>query len=109
MIIKGRINDADDIEKKTNNNEKTGESRDSGTVKLQLFNPSEVVDCRVSPDVWDSMGGGADLQKIIDKKVDFKIQHIERSFAGDGGKHVSFSGWHLLAVPSLESKPTQQG
>ncbi|MGF1760009.1 hypothetical protein L4D76_19145 [Photobacterium sagamiensis] len=105
MIVHGRINDLDDIEKKTNNNEKTGESRDSGTVKLQVFNPSEVLDCRISPDLWDSMGGGADLKKLIDKKLEFKIQHIERTFAGDGGKHVSFSGYHLLGVPSLDAKP----
>lgn len=108
MIVTARINDLDDIEKKTNTNQSTGESRDSGVVRLQLFNPSEVVECRVSPDLWDSMGGGTDLKTLIDKKVEFKIQHTERSFAGDGGKHISFSGWNLLGVPSLESKPTNK-
>ncbi|WP_064604225.1 hypothetical protein [Photobacterium sp. J15] len=107
MIVTARINDLDDIEKKTTANPNTGESRDSGIVRLQLFNPSEVVECRVSPDLWDAMGGGADLKKLIDKKTDYKIQHIERSFAGDGGKHVNFSGWHLLGVPSTTNKPAQ--
>ncbi|KLV03266.1 hypothetical protein ABT56_20285 [Photobacterium aquae] len=108
MIVTARINDLDDIEKKTNTNTSTGESRDSGIVRLQLFQPSEVIECRVSPDLWDSLGGGADLKKLIDKKAEYKIQHTERSFAGDGGKHVSFSGWSLLGFPALENqnKPT---
>lgn len=108
MIVTARINDSDDIEKKTNTNTNTGESRDSGIIRLQLFQPSEVIECRLSPDLWDSFGGGADLKKLIDKKTEFKIQHTERSFAGDGGKHVSFSGWNLLGIPSLENptKPT---
>lgn len=107
MIVTARINDHDDIEKKTNTNTNTGESRDSGIVRLQLFQPSEVIECRISPDLWDSLGGGSDLKKLIDKKVEYKIQHSERSFAGDGGKHVSFSGWNLLGIPALEtqSKP----
>ncbi|KJG63024.1 hypothetical protein C0Z01_14055 [Photobacterium kishitanii] len=104
MIVLARINDKDDIEKKTNTNTNTGESRDSGIVKLQLFNPSEVVEARISPELWDAFGGGSDLVKLIDKKVEFKIQHVERSFAGDGGKHVSFSGYHLLGIPTLEAK-----
>ncbi|KJG10723.1 hypothetical protein [Photobacterium kishitanii] len=104
MIVLARINDKDDIEKKTNINTNTGESRDSGIVKLQLFNPSEVVEARISPELWDAFGGGSDLVKLIDKKVEFKIQHVERSFAGDGGKHVSFSGYHLLGIPTLEAK-----
>ncbi|QSV17313.1 hypothetical protein [Photobacterium ganghwense] len=104
MIVTARINDSDDIEKKTNTNTNTGESRDSGIVRLQLFQPSEVIECRVSPDLWDSMGGGADLKKLIDKKAEFKIQHTERSFAGDGGKHVSFSGWNLLGIPSSDNQ-----
>ena len=104
MIVLARINDKDDIEKKTNTNTSTGESRDSGIVKLQLFNPSEMVEARISPELWDAFGGGSDLAKLIDKKVEFKIQHVERSFAGDGGKHVSFSGYHLLGIPSLETK-----
>ncbi|PST94234.1 hypothetical protein C9I86_02450 [Photobacterium sp. NCIMB 13483] len=104
MIVLARINDKDDIEKKTNTNTNTGESRDSGIVKLQLFNPSEVVEARISPELWDAFGGGSDLVKLIDKKVEFKIQHVERSFAGDGGKHVSFSGYHLLGIPTLDTK-----
>ncbi|SMY33888.1 hypothetical protein PMAL9190_01347 [Photobacterium malacitanum] len=104
MIVLARINDKDDIEKKTNTNTNTGESRDSGIVKLQLFNPSEVVEARISPELWDAFGGGSDLVKLIDKKVEFKIQHVERSFAGDGGKHVSFSGYHLLGIPALDTK-----
>lgn len=104
MIVTARINDLDDIEKKTNTNTNTGESRDSGIVRLQIFNPSEVIECRVAPDYWDSMGAGADLKKLIDKKSEFKIQFTERSFAGDGGKHVSFSGWHLLGIPTLDNK-----
>lgn len=103
MLVTARINDKDDIEKKTTTNSNTGESRDSGIVKLQLFNPSEVVEARISPELWDSFGGGADLLKLIDKKAEFKIQHIERTFAGDGGKHVSFSGYHLLGIPSLDT------
>ncbi len=91
------------LKKKTNTNTNTGESRDSGIVKLQLFNPSEVVEARISPELWDAFGGGSDLVKLIDKKVEFKIQHVERSFAGDGGKHVSFSGYHLLGIPTLEA------
>ncbi len=35
MIVLARINDKDDIEKKTNTNTNTGESRDSGIMKLQ--------------------------------------------------------------------------
>lgn len=104
MIVTARINDLDDIDKKTNVNATTGESRDSGVLHLQLFNPSEVIECRIAPDLWDSMSGGADLKKLIDKKMEFKVQHSERSFAGDGGRHVSFSGWHLLGVPSLTAK-----
>ncbi|OOF11108.1 hypothetical protein BZG82_05700 [Salinivibrio sp. PR5] len=98
MIISGQILSETDLQIKTRTNPHTGEVTKTGSMRLLTFEPTEIIDVRIST---DQMNAGAidALKKFIGKQLDFKIAYRNFSFADDNGKHVAMSGFNLVELP----------
>lgn len=100
MIIQAQILSDTDITTKTRTNPNTGEMTKTGTLRLLTFEPTEIIDVRLTADQINA-GVLDDLKKAIGKPRDFKVAYRNFSFADDNGKHVAMSGFHLVESPSV--------
>lgn len=101
MKITGQILSETDITVKSRTNPNTGEVTKSGVVRLLTFEPTEIIDVRISDDMVKS--GALDaLPKLIGKPFEVTLAYRAFSFADDNGKHVSMSGFHLVQLPVME-------
>ncbi|MCC4798670.1 hypothetical protein BCT30_20820 [Enterovibrio norvegicus] len=101
MKIQGQILSETDITTKSRTNPNTGEVTKSAVVRFLTFEPTEIIDVRVS----DEMVKGGVLEalpKFIGKPFEVTLAYRAFSFADDNGKHVSMSGFHLIHLPSTE-------
>ncbi|CCN40363.1 conserved hypothetical protein [Vibrio nigripulchritudo FTn2] len=99
MIIKGRIQDIDDIQQNSYVREQTGEVIVSGTFLLSVKKPSQVIKVKVSPELWKDAQNGKTLEEIVDKELDFWIEQREFNFTRPDGQTVSGSNNNLFALP----------
>lgn len=73
-----------------------------GKVNLITTNPTNTIEMRVSPELWDGGKTGGVLKQLVGKRMMFDIEYKKFSFADNEGKHVSMDGFHLYAVPEVK-------
>lgn len=73
-----------------------------GKVNLITTNPTNTIEMRVSPELWEQGKTGGVLKQLVGKRMMFDIEYKKFSFADNEGKHVSMDGFHLYAVPEVK-------
>ncbi|WMN90226.1 chemotaxis protein [Vibrio parahaemolyticus] len=103
MRMEGLILDESDITQETKV-DRNGEQKTNGKLRLITTNPTDTIEVRVSPELWDNGKAGELLKRMIGKRSMFDVEHKKFSFANDDGKHVAIEGFHLYALPQLGEK-----
>lgn len=103
MRMEGLILDASDIVQETKT-APNGEQKQNGKLRLITTNPTDTIEVRVSPELWENGKAGELLKRCVGNRMMFDVEHKKFSFANDEGKHVSIDGFHLYALPQLNEK-----
>lgn len=103
MRMEGLILDESDITQETKV-DRNGEQKTNGKLRLITTNPTDTIEVRVSPELWDNGKAGELLKRTIGKRIMFDVEHKKFSFANDDGKHVAIEGFHLYALPQAGEK-----
>ncbi|EHZ2592422.1 chemotaxis protein [Vibrio parahaemolyticus] len=101
--MEGLILDASDIVQETKT-APNGEQKQNGKLRLITTNPTDTIEVRVSPELWENGKAGELLKRCVGNRMMFDVEHKKFSFANDEGKHVSIDGFHLYALPQLNEK-----
>lgn len=101
MRTEGLILDESDIRQESRTNREGG-VQVFGKVNLITTNPTNTIEVRVSPELWDGGKAGGVLKQLVGKRMMFDVEYKKFSFADDGGKHVSMDGFHLFALPEVK-------
>ncbi|EJL6744747.1 TPA: chemotaxis protein [Vibrio parahaemolyticus] len=102
--MEGLILDESDITQETKLDRNSGEQKTNGKLRLITTNPTDTIEVRVSPELWDNGKAGELLKRTIGKRIMFDVEHKKFSFANDDGKHVAIEGFHLYALPQAGDK-----
>lgn len=103
MKLEGLILDDSDIIQETKPARGTGEAVLVGKLKLITTNPTNTIEVKISPELWDSGKGGEVLKSCVGKRMQFNVEYKEFSFGNDEGKHVALNGFHLFDLPVVQS------
>ncbi|OLF46196.1 chemotaxis protein [Vibrio parahaemolyticus] len=103
MRMEGLILDVSDIVQETKT-DRNGEQKQNGKLRLITTNPTDTIEVRVSPELWDNGKAGELLKRCVGNRMMFDVEHKKFSFGNDEGKHVSIDGFHLYALPQLNEK-----
>ncbi|ELB2078491.1 chemotaxis protein [Vibrio parahaemolyticus] len=99
MKMEGLILDVSDIVQETKADRNTGEQKLNGKLRLITTNPTDTIEVRVSPELWDGGKAGEVLKQCVGSRMMFDVEYKKFSFGDDSGKHVSIEGFHLYSVP----------
>jgi ABC-type uncharacterized transport system permease subunit len=99
MIIKGRIQDLDDIQQTSFMDRNSGELIARGEFLLSVKKPSQVIKIKVSPEHWKQSSNGKSFQALVDKDCEFWIEQKEFSFTRPDGQTVKGSSNNLFRLP----------
>lgn len=103
MRMEGLILDASDIVQETKI-DRNGEQKQNGKLRLITTNPTDTIEVRISPELWENGKAGELLKRCVGNRMMFDVEHKKFSFGNDEGKHVSIDGFHLYALPQLNEK-----
>ncbi|TOG17145.1 chemotaxis protein [Vibrio parahaemolyticus] len=101
--MEGLILDASDIVQETKI-DRNGEQKQNGKLRLITTNPTDTIEVRVSPELWENGKAGELLKRCVGNRMMFDVEHKKFGFGNDEGKHVSIDGFHLYALPQLNEK-----
>ncbi len=101
MRTEGLILDASDIRQETRIN-RDGEHQTFGKLNLITTNPTNTIEVRVAPELWDNGKAGEVLKQVVGNRMMFDVEYKKFSFADGDGKHVSMDGFHLYALPQTK-------
>ncbi|EHR6175844.1 chemotaxis protein [Vibrio parahaemolyticus] len=101
--MEGLILDASDIVQETKI-DRNGEQKQNGKLRLITTNPTDTIEVRISPELWENGKAGELLKRCVGNRMMFDVEHKKFSFGNDEGKHVSIDGFHLYALPQLNEK-----
>ncbi|WP_080256043.1 chemotaxis protein [Vibrio parahaemolyticus] len=101
--MEGLILDASDIVQETKI-DRNGEQKQNGKLRLITTNPTDTIEVRVSPELWENGKASELLKRCVGNRMMFDVEHKKFSFGNDEGKHVSIDGFHLYALPQLNEK-----
>lgn len=101
MIVKGRIEDLEDIQQRTQTSFQTGEQVVSGEFKLLVSKPTQVIDVRMSAELWKEANHGKSLEQFVGKDIDFMIETRSYSFTTQDGQSRQGSSINLFRLPTV--------
>ncbi|MGP9145692.1 chemotaxis protein [Vibrio parahaemolyticus] len=101
MKMEGLILDVSDIVQETKVDRNTGDQKLNGKLRLITTNPTDTIEVRVSPELWDGGKAGEALKQCVGSRMMFDVEYKKFSFGDDSGKHVSIEGFHLYSVPQV--------
>lgn len=101
MKTEGLILDPSDIRQETRIS-RDGEHQTFGKLNLITTNPTNTIEVRISPELWQDGKAGEVLKTLVGNRTSFDIEYKKFSFADNDGKHVSMDGFHLYALPQTK-------